>query len=51
MEETTENAVGAVRRRHEGTLSADALRSSLSPAHSAEARSGRLDASAAVDHA
>jgi putative transposase len=46
--ETTENAVGAVRRPHECTLSADAIGSSPKPPQ-AVARSARLDASAAVD--
>jgi putative transposase len=49
VEETTENAVGAVRRPHEGTMSADAVESRPSAAHSAVARSASLDASAAVD--
>jgi len=46
--ETTENAVDAERRPHEGTLSADAIGSSPKPPQ-AVARSARLDASAAVD--
>jgi hypothetical protein len=46
--EATENAVGAVRRPHECTLSADAIGSSPKPPQ-AVARSARLDASAAVD--
>jgi transposase InsO family protein len=46
--ETTENAVGAVRRPHECTLSADAIGSSPKPPQ-AVAPSARLDASAAVD--
>jgi hypothetical protein len=45
---TTENAVGALRRPHEGALSADALGSSSKPPE-AVARSAKLDASAAVD--
>src|SRR6266480_3731086 len=49
VEETTENAVGAVRRPHDSTLSADAVGSRPSAAHSAVARSASLDASAAVD--
>jgi hypothetical protein len=50
VEKTTENAVGAVRRPHEGTLSAVAVGSRPSAAHSAVAQSASLDASAAVDH-
>jgi putative transposase len=46
--ETTENVVGAVRRPHECTLSADAIGSRPKPPQ-AVARSARLDASAAVD--
>jgi putative transposase len=49
MEETTENAVGALRRPHECTVSADAIGSSPPAARSAETRSVWLDASAAVD--
>jgi putative transposase len=49
MEKTTENAVGAPRRPHEGTMSADAIGSSPPAARSAETRSVWLDASAAVD--
>jgi len=45
---TTGNAVGAVRRPHECTLSADAVGSSPKPPQ-VGARSARLDASAAVD--
>ena len=48
VEEMTENAVGAVRRPHECTLSAEAIGSSPPPPQ-AVARSARLDASAAVD--
>jgi putative transposase len=46
--ETTENAVGAVCRPHECTMSADAIGSSPKPPQ-AVARSARLDANAAVD--
>lgn len=46
--ETTENAVGAVRRPHEGTMFADAVGSRPQPPQ-AVARSASLDASAAVD--
>jgi putative transposase len=49
VEKTTDNAVGALRRPHEGTTSADGLGSSPPAARSAETRSVRLDASAAVD--
>jgi len=48
VEETTENAVGALRRPYEGTVSADAIGSSPKPP-AAVARSARLDACAAVD--
>ena len=48
VEETTENAVGAVHRPHESTLSADALGSRPQPPE-AVARSASLEASAAVD--
>jgi putative transposase len=47
--ETTENAVGALRRPLEGTMSADAVGSRPKPPE-AVARSASLDASAAVDH-
>jgi len=49
VEETTENAVGALRRPHEGPTSADAVGSSPPAARSAETRSVWLDAGAAVD--
>jgi len=49
VEEATENAVGAVRRPHEGPMSADAVGSSPPAARSAETRSVWLDAGAAVD--
>jgi putative transposase len=49
LEKTTENAVGAVRRPHENTMSADAVGSRPQPPK-AVARSASLDASAAVDH-
>jgi putative transposase len=49
VKETTENAVGAGRRPHDSPMSADALGSRPSAAHSAVARSASLDASAAVD--
>jgi hypothetical protein len=49
VEETTENAVGAVRRPNDGPLSADAVGSRPSAARSAVARSASLDVSAAVD--
>jgi putative transposase len=48
VEQTTENAVGAVRRPHECTLSADAIGSRPKPPE-AVALSASLDASAAVD--
>jgi len=48
LEETTENAVGAVRRPHKGTMSADAVGSSPKPPQ-AVARSARLDPGTAVD--
>jgi putative transposase len=48
VEETTENAVGALRRPHQGTVSADAVGSRPKPPK-AVARSASLDASAAVD--
>ena len=48
VEQTTENAVGAVRRPHECTRSADAIGSRPKPTQ-AVARSANLDASAAVD--
>jgi transposase InsO family protein len=47
---TTENAVGAVRRPHEDTTSAEAIGSRPSAAHSAVAQSASLDVSAAADH-
>ncbi len=50
VEKTTEDAVGAVRRPHDSTMSADVIGSSPSAARSAETRSVWLDASAAVDH-
>jgi putative transposase len=49
VEKTTENAVGAVRRPHGSTMSADAVGSRPQPPQ-AVARSASLDASAAVDH-
>ena len=49
MEKTTGNAVGAGRRPHECTMSADAIGSRPKPPKAA-ARSASLDASAAVDH-
>jgi len=48
VEETTENAVGAVRRPHESPLCADAVGSRPRPP-AAVARSASLDAGAAVD--
>jgi hypothetical protein len=48
VEETTENAVGAARRPHRSTLSADSVGSRPKPPQ-AVARSASLDASAAVD--
>ena len=48
VDETTENAVGAVRRPHGSTLSAEAVGSRPQPPQ-AVARSASLDASAAVD--
>ena len=50
VEKTTANAVGALRRPHEGTMSAEAIGSRPKAAQSAVARSASLDASAAVDH-
>ena len=47
--ETTENAVGAVRRPHDGTAATEAGGSRPEPPQ-AVARSASLDASAAVDH-
>lgn len=47
---TTDLAVGALRRPHHGTTSADGIESSPSAARSAEVRSIWLDASTAVDH-
>jgi putative transposase len=49
VEKATENAVGAVRRPHEGTTTADAVGSRPQPPQ-AVARSASLDASEAVDH-
>jgi putative transposase len=48
-EETSENAVGALRRPHECPMSADAPGSSPPATRSAETQSVWLDASAAVD--
>jgi Integrase core domain len=48
VEQTTENAVGAVRRPHECTVSADAIGSRPKPPE-AVARSASLDTSGAVD--
>ena len=48
VEKATENAVGAVRRPHEGTTTADAVGSRPQPPQ-AVARSASRDASAAVD--
>ena len=48
VEKTTENAVGAVRRPHEGTTATEAVGSRPQPPQ-AVARSASLDASAAVD--
>ena len=50
LKQTTANAVGAVRRPHEGTKSAHAVGSSPPAARSAETRRVWLDASTAVDH-
>src|SRR6266480_4756664 len=50
LDSATDNAVGARRRPHESTMSADAVGSSPPAARSAETRSVWLDASAAVDH-
>jgi putative transposase len=50
VEKTTENAVGAVRRPHSGTMATEAVGSRPSAAHRAVASSASLDASAAVDH-
>ena len=49
MEKLTTNAVGAVRRPHAGTKSAQAVGSSPPAARSAETRSVWLDASATAD--
>jgi putative transposase len=49
VKQTTENAVGAVRRPDESTMSSDAIGSRPQPPP-AVARSASLDASAAVDH-
>jgi len=48
-EQLTECAVGAVRRPHDSTRSADGIGSRPSAAHGAVARSASLDASPAVD--
>jgi hypothetical protein len=48
VEETAEKAVGALRRPHEGTVSAEAIESSPKPP-AAVARSARLDASTTAD--
>jgi len=50
VDEATENAVGALRRSPDSTVSADALGSRPSVAPRAVARSASLDASPAVDH-
>ena len=47
--ETTEDAVGAVRRPHDGIAATEAVGSRPEPPE-AVARSASLDASAAVDH-
>ena len=49
VEQTTENAVGAVRRPHASTTATDAIGSRPQPPQ-AVARSASLDAGAAVDH-
>lgn len=49
VEKTTENAVGALRRPHEGTTATETIGSRPQPPQ-AVARSASLDASAAVDH-
>ena len=49
VEQTTTNAVGALRRPHAGTKSAQAVGSSPPAARSAETRSVWLDASATAD--
>lgn len=49
LEKTTENAVGAGRRPHEGTTATEAVGSRPQPPQ-AVVRSASLDASAAVDH-
>jgi putative transposase len=50
VEKTTENAVGAGRRPHEGTTATEAIGSRPTAAQRAVARSASLDAGAAVDH-
>src|SRR6516162_1867094 len=50
VDEATENAVGALRRSPDSTVSADALGSRPSVAPRGLARSASLDASPAVDH-
>jgi putative transposase len=50
VEHATEDAVGAVRRPHEGTTATEVIGSRPSAAQNAVARSASLDASAAVDH-
>lgn len=50
VEGATENAVGARRRPHGSTMSAEAIGSSPPAARSAETQSVWLDAGAAVDH-
>jgi putative transposase len=50
VDSTTENAVGARRRPHGSTMSADAIGSSPPAARSAETQGVWLDVSAAVDH-
>ena len=49
VEQTTGNAVGALRRPHEGTTATEVI-GSRPPPPEAVARSASLDASAAVDH-
>ena len=49
VEKTTENAVGAVRRAHDGTTATEVVKSRPKPPEEV-ARSASLDASAAVDH-
>jgi len=50
VEKTTENAVGAGRRPHEGATATEAIGSRPTAAQRAVARSASLDAGAAVDH-